>query len=110
VDFLRDDMRCNRTELEFAGQTRSGLGIRETRLWLGAKGTLRCLVRLVRRCWLVFPSKEMAKTFPLQAAPVQLRWQASAAALWRWSTAGLNATTATARLSLLSAERSDSVH
>jgi hypothetical protein len=96
VDFLRDDMRRNRSEPEFAGQTRSAMGIRETRLWLGAKGTLRCLVRLVRRRWLVFPSNEMAKTFRLRAAPLQLRWQGSAAVQWRWSTPRLNATTETA--------------
>jgi len=83
------------------------MGIRETRLWLGAKGTFRCVVRLVRRRWLVFPSKEMAKTFRLRAVPLQVRWKASAAVQWRWSTPGLNAT---ATVSLLSAERSDSVH
>ena len=86
-------MRRNRPELEFAGQTRSGVGIRETRLWPGTKSTLRRLVRLVRRSWLDFPSTEMAKTFNLRAAPLRLRWQASAAVQWRWITPVLNATT-----------------
>ena len=64
VDSVCDHMRRNRPELEFAGQTRSGLGIRETRLWPGTKSTLRRLVRLVRRRWLDFPSTEMARASP----------------------------------------------
>ena len=104
MDSVGDHIRRNRPELVFAGQTRSAVSIRETRLWLGAKNTLRRPVRLVRRRWIDIPSKEMARAFRLGTAPLQLRWQASAAVQWRWSTPGLNATTATARVSLFSAE------
>ena len=88
----------------------SGLGLRETRLWSGPKSTLRRLVRLVRPRWHDIPATEMAKAFRLRAVLLKPKWQASAAVQWRWSTPGLNATTATATLSLLSAERSESVH
>jgi len=71
-------MRRNRPELEFAGQTRSGVGIRETRLWPGTKSTLRRLVRLVRPRWRDIPSTEMAKAFRFRAVLLKPKWQASA--------------------------------
>jgi hypothetical protein len=66
VDSVCDHMRRNRPELEFAGQTRTGLGIRETRLWPGTKSPLRRLVRLVRPRWHDIPSTEMAKASVLE--------------------------------------------
>jgi len=75
VDFVRDHIRRNRPELEFAGQTRSALGIRETRLWPGTKSTLRRLVRLVRRRWSDIPSKEMAKAFRLRVVLLKPKWR-----------------------------------
>ena len=68
-------MRRNRPELKFAGQTRSGLGIRETRLWPGTKSTLRRLVRLVRHRWFDIPSKEMAKAFRLRVVLLKPKWR-----------------------------------
>ena len=61
LDFLSAYMYRNRSELEFALQTRTGLGAREACLWPGTKSPLRCLVRLVRRCWFVTVSREMTK-------------------------------------------------
>jgi len=67
VDSVLDHMRRNRPELEFAGPTRSGLGICETRLWPGTKSTLRRLVWLVRRRRLNILAKKMGQTFRLGA-------------------------------------------
>src|SRR4030095_13965682 len=53
LDYVSAHMHRNRCELEFALQTRTGLGIREACQWLGTKSTLRCLVRLVRCRWFV---------------------------------------------------------
>ena len=75
MDFVRDHFHRNRPELEFAGQTRSDLGIRETRLWPGTKSALRRLVRLVRHRWFDIPSKEMAKAFRLRVVLLKPKWR-----------------------------------
>jgi hypothetical protein len=73
LDYVSAHMHRNRCELEFARQTRTGLGIREACQWLGTKSTLRCLVRLVRCRWFVTVSREMAKAFRLRLVAQQQR-------------------------------------